>query len=82
MEFSDFSISDSTQGSILVTVSNQEAGTKVTLTDSNGKVLVSYTPDKAYSSVLISTAGMVKGETYTITAGTETKEVTLDELIS
>ena len=74
--------SDSTQGSILVTVSNQEAGTKVTLKDANGKVLVSYTPDKAYSSVLISTAGMVKGETYTIIAGTETKEITLDELIS
>ncbi len=74
--------SESTQGSMLVNVSNQSKGTKVTISDSKGNVLATYTPDKAYSSLLISTAGMVKGETYTITAGSYTQEVTLDSLIS
>ena len=74
--------SDSTQGVVQVSVSNQAAGTTVSIADSKGNVLASYTPLKEYNSVIISTAGMVQGETYTLTAGTETKEVTLSQLIS
>ena len=74
--------SDSTQGVVQVSVSNQAAGTTVSIADSKGNVLASYTPLKEYNSIIISTAGMVQGETYTVTAGTETKEVTLSQLIS
>jgi len=74
--------SDSTQGVVQVSVSNQAAGTTVSIADSKGNVLASYTPSKEYNSVIISTAGMVQGETYTVTAGTETKEVTLSRLVS
>lgn len=74
--------SDSTQGVIQVSVSNQAAGTTVSIKDSKGNVLASYTPSKEYNSVIISTAGMGQGETYTVTAGTTTKEVTLSQLVS
>ena len=74
--------SASTQGVVQVSVSNQAAGTTVSIKDSKGNVLASYTPSKEYNSVIISTAGMVQGETYTVTAGTETKEVTLSQLVS
>lgn len=74
--------SDSTQGVVQVSVSNQAAGTTVSIADSKGNVLASYTPSKEYNSVIISTAGMVQGETYTVTAGTKTKEVTLSQLVS
>lgn len=74
--------SASTQGVVQVSVSNQAAGTTVSIADSKGNVLASYTPLKEYNSVIISTAGMVQGETYTVTAGTTTQEVTLSQLIS
>lgn len=74
--------SASTQGVVQVSVSNQAAGTTVSIADSKGNVLASYTPSKEYNSVIISTTGMVQGETYTITAGTTKQEVTLTELIS
>lgn len=72
----------STQGAILVSFSSaQEAGTTVTLTDSDGNVLVSYTPQKAYSSVVISCAGIEDGESYTVSAGRESTEVVMDGLV-
>ena len=74
--------SASTQGVVQVSVSNQAAGTTVSIADSKGNVLASYTPSKEYNSVIISTAGMVQGETYTVTAGTTTQEVTLSQLVS
>ena len=74
--------SASTQGVAQVSVSNQAAGTTVSIADSKGNVLASYTPSKEYNSVIISTAGMVQGETYTVTAGTTTQEVTLSQLVS
>lgn len=74
--------SASTQGVVQVSVSNQAAGTTVSIADSKGNVLASYTPSKEYNSVIISTEGMVQGETYTVTAGSTTQEVTLSQLVS
>ena len=74
--------SGSTQGSALVSVGSHAAGTAVSISDSKGNILASYTPTKTYSSVLISTEGMTKGETYAITAGSTTQKVTLEQLIS
>ena len=44
------------------------AGTKVTVTDSTGKEIISATPAKEYQNVIFSTPALTEGE-YTITAG-------------
>lgn len=71
---------DSTQGSILLNVGNQSAGT-IRITDQSGNVLASYEAAKSYSSVVISCGELRVGETYTITAGTYSESITLDSLI-
>jgi hypothetical protein len=58
------------------------AGTAVTLTDKEGNVVVSYKPDKLYQSVVISTPKLTKGETYTLTCGSQTAELTLDSVVT
>jgi len=63
----------STQASILYNLTSKTAaGTEVSLKDASGKVLVSYTPEKAYQSVVISTPAMSVGSSYTLTAGSQT----------
>lgn len=71
---------DSTQGSILLNVGNQSAGT-IRITDQSGNVLASYEAAKSYSCVVISCGELRVGETYTITAGTYSESITLDSLI-
>lgn len=72
----------STQGSILLSFASQQAaGSAVTVTDANGNVLASFTPEKSYNSVVVSTPELVQGGTYTVTAGSESQTVTLDSLI-
>ncbi|URN83217.1 carbohydrate-binding domain-containing protein [Acetobacterium wieringae] len=66
----------STQASILYNLTAKAAaGTEVSLKDSSGKVLVSYTPEKSYQSVVISTPEMSVGSTYTLTAGGQTVSI-------
>ena len=72
--------SDSTQGSILLNLSGS-AGQAVTVKDSSGNVLLTYTPGKDYRSVVVSCAALTQGETYTVSAGTQETTVTLDSLI-
>lgn len=71
----------STQGCMLVSVSSRTAGTAVTLTDSAGTVLASWEAAKTFDSVLISAPGLAEGETYTLTAGDFSTEITMDSLI-
>lgn len=72
--------SSSTQGSMLVNITNTVSG-EVTLKDESGETLVSYTPQKSYNSVVISTPRIEVSKTYTVSmAGTETS-VTMDSLI-
>lgn len=72
---------NSTQGSILVNVGNQAAGTTVSVCDENGTVLANYSPEKSYQCVVVSAPGMVRGGTYTVSAGTYSETITLDTLI-
>ena len=58
--------SNSKQASILANVSGS-AGDKVTITDSSGKGILSYTAAKNFQSVLASSATIKDGESYTIT---------------
>lgn len=71
-------ITEATQGSILVTTETKSAGTEVTVTDEDGNEILSFTPDASYSCIIVSSPDLKDGETYTITAGTGSQEITLD----
>lgn len=70
-----------TQGSLLLNVGNQAAGSEVSLRDSDGNVLVSYRTESAYATVVISCPEIVQGGQYTVSAGTFTQDVTVSSLI-
>ncbi len=46
--------------------SAQAAGSEVTIKDSSGSTLLSFSPEKSYTSVIFSSAGMKSGEEYTV----------------
>ncbi len=73
--------SNSTQGAILAVVGNQNANSTITLKDSNGNTLVSFTPQKAYNCVNVSTPEITSGSTYTLNAGTYSETITMTSLI-
>lgn len=70
----------STQGSILVNLSGS-AGQAITLKDSDGNILASFTPAKAFGCVVVSAPGVAQGGTYTIAAGGASTTVTMESLI-
>lgn len=72
--------SDSTQGTILYNFSSTVSG-EVTLKDSDGNVIASYTPTKEYQSVVISSPEITNSGTYTLTAGSETAEITMTSYV-
>ena len=67
--------SSSTQGVIACTTGTQSAGTTVTVKDSSGNTVVSYEAEYKYVLVIISSPDIVKGETYTLNAGSYSKSV-------
>lgn len=73
----------STQYSLLYNLSSiSEAGTEITLTDSKGTIVASFTPEKQYQSVIISTPDLVKDGVYTLTCGDQTNEITLSSIVT
>lgn len=73
-----------TQPSIAGNLSSaQEAGSMLTLTDSSGNTILSFTPEKAYQFVAFSSAGLKAGETYSINVdGTSVQTVTLSDTVT
>lgn len=71
----------STQGSMMVNVGGQSGGSEIILKDSDGKTIVSFTPQKNYNSVVISAPDVKQGGTYTLTAGTSDTSIKMDSLI-
>lgn len=69
------------QGSVLLFVGSQSAGTTIALNDSDGNTLFTMTATESYASVLISTPDMVRGGAYTLKAGTYSQTVTLSSLV-
>lgn len=70
----------STQNYINAFYSNTiAAGTEIKVTDSNGDIIISYTPDKAFSSVIISSDKLITGESVTVTAGDNSQEITVTD---
>ncbi len=66
--------SDSTQGVVAVSVGSQAAGTQITLTDKNGKTVISHAPELSFQVVILSSPDIVSGETYIITVGAQSCE--------
>lgn len=73
---------ESTQGSVLYNLgTTAQAGTQVSIQDSDGKVLASYTSQKAFQSVVVSAPGMTVGGSYTLTVGGSSVPIKLDSVI-
>ena len=68
----------SSQGTILLEVGSQAAGTSVSIRDEGGAVLASFSSAKRFGAVTISAPGMVSGGTYVLTVGDASYTVTLD----
>lgn len=58
------------------------AGTEISLKDADGNVVASFTPDKQYSSVVISTPDLVQDGTYTLVSGEQTADITLSTMVT
>lgn len=64
---------DSDQQVMLVKLDSQKEAGEVTLTDSDGNEIITYTALKVYDCVIISTKDLEAGQTYTLTtSGTQT----------
>lgn len=73
--------SNSTQCSMLVNLSETiAAGSVISLKDSSGNVLISWTSPKQFSSVVISTAELAQGSTYALVTGDTQTEATLSSV--
>ncbi len=73
--------SSSTQGVMLVSVDSASAGSTITLRDSNGNELISWTPEKSYDCIIVSCPELTEGSTYTLTTGNSSTELTMDSLV-
>ena len=68
------SFSDSEQGVVAISVGNQSAGTKIVLKDKSGKTIIEHTPELNFAVVILSSPDITKGETYSITVGSQSGE--------
>lgn len=73
--------SSSTQGTIMINVDMQEAGTDIVLLDSSGSEILSWAAEKEYSSIIVSCPEIKEGETYTVKGGTAEQSITMDALV-
>lgn len=74
--------SASTQPSMLVGFSGTvSGGTEIRLTDADGKLILSYTPEKDYQCAVISAPELTIGETYTVSAGAQSQSISLSSVI-
>ena len=65
---------------MLINLDTNQNG-EITLTDADGKELISFTPSREYNSVVISCAELEEGATYTLHTGETATEVTLSSLV-
>lgn len=74
--------SSSTQGVIMIRIGSQPAGSTVTLKDSTGNVILTRTTDLPYSCIILSSPKIVIGKKYTITAGSYSTNITMNNIVS
>lgn len=68
--------SKSSQGVIAVKASHQTAGTTITLCDTDGNTILTHNPALDFAVVILSSPEIVSGETYLLTIGTLSNEIT------
>lgn len=73
--------SASGQGAMLVNTGTVDADQKITVENSKGKEILSYTFEKAYNCIVISSPDIKEGETYTVKAGGSETEVEMTSSI-
>lgn len=66
----------STQGVLAINAGSQPANTIISISDSNGKTILTYEADQNFALVIISDPLIKKGDTYTITVGSSTGSIT------
>ena len=59
----------STRGVFAVTCGSQQAGSAITLQNAAGETVIDYTPDLPFGLVVLSSADIISGDSYTITVG-------------
>ena len=64
------------QGTVSVSTGTQSAGTQVTLTDSSGNVIASFTPALDFNSILLSAPQIQTGASYTLRIGNGVQTIT------
>lgn len=57
------------QSVFLTTFETQDGGVPFAVSDSDGNVIVMFTPEKSYDSALVSAPSITEGKTYTLTTG-------------
>ena len=72
---------DASQGTLLISTGNQSEGSEITVSDSSGNVILTAVTDSSYQSILVSSPEIAKGGTYTVTAGSYTETITLDDYL-
>ena len=70
--------SSSDQGVVAINVGNQTSGSTITLKDSSGNTILTHKPGKDFAIAILSSPDIVSGETYTISVGSTSGEVTAD----
>jgi hypothetical protein len=71
---------DSAQGWIATALdTTAAAGSEVVVTDADGAAVATYTPQKDFASVVLSSADISRGETYTVTVDGTATTVTAGE---
>ena len=68
------SFSDSEQGVVAISVGNQSAETKILLKDKSGNTIIEHSPELNFAVVILSSPDIKKGETYTLTVGSQSGE--------
>ena len=77
-----FGEENSTQYSVLHNLSSTvSGGTEVKITDSSNNVILSFTPEKDFQSVVFSCPEMTEG-TYTLTAGDVSEQITVSSIVT
>lgn len=74
--------SSSSQCSFMVTLSSWSAGDTITITDSKGNVLFTHDAAKSGDCIIFSSEDLTEGETYTITAGSQSTTITQSSVSS
>ena len=57
------------RGVLACTLTKQSGGTSFIVLDSDGKVVVSFTPAKAYNCAVVTSPNMIAGNTYSVVVG-------------